>query len=121
MSGASLRHLKIEACVIQGLLVYPFRSTDAHVMEGESWPDACPTTPPGAWGAFRASWPAFFLLALPVGGVYANLALCVGLRRERQGWKTHMSYPYAMSLACGDLINCMLVMPTAVINAYIGE
>ncbi|ELU01721.1 hypothetical protein CAPTEDRAFT_200903 [Capitella teleta] len=32
-----------------------------------------------------------------------------------------MSYPYAMSLACGDLINCMLVMPTAVINAYIGD
>ena len=82
---------------------------------------SCEGAAPGAWGAFQASWPAFLLLALPVGGLYANLALFVGLRKDRQGWRTHMSYPYAMSLACGDLLNCMVVMPTAVINAYIGE
>ena len=70
---------------------------------------------------YQLAWPVVLLLALPVGGVYANLAMCVGLRQDKGGWASHMAYPYLLSLACGDILNCMLVMPTAVINAFLGQ
>jgi hypothetical protein len=82
---------------------------------------ACDEGAQSSWGAFEAPWPVFLLLGVPVGGLYANLALCVGMRREKHGLRTHIAFPYAWSLACGDLVNCMLVMPIAVINASIRE
>lgn len=102
------------------ILAMPNASSYSLQVMGEmtsNWTDSCSS----AWVSYHAPWPVILLLAIPVGGVYANLALCVALKRDRHGWETRVAYPYVLSLACGDILNCMLVMPAAVINAYLGE
>ena len=80
---------------------------------------APPCTP--SESASAAAWPAILLLTVAVGGMYSNLAMCVGLRRDWGTLRHKGFYPYLLSLAVGDLVNCLLVMPMAVIHAILGN
>ena len=66
----------------------------------------------------RLSWPVFWLLAIILLVLLGNGVVCVSVWREPR--LQNMFNFFIVSLAAGDLLDSVLVMPLAIAKAYLG-